>query len=384
MPLTRDTLRSLIEEAKSPALTITFPTFRSPPDVQQNPVRYKNLLRQAETEIGVYKHKAATAFDEALNEAWRLVDDTIVWEKPLDGVAVFVCPGMVRLEKMSFAPPEAIYVKETFALRPFVPLFAHRRDFLVLAAAFNHVCLYESGGQALKKVEEKSFDQTIDEIIAKTQIESSVNFHTTGPVKAGRQTAAFHALGESPVDVAEDLRKEFGARIARAVDVVSARRNHPPVVLVADDRLAGGILAHAKADLVYTLDTRVSPNEMTESELLGVALDAFASTRDNFQKRRLEEFQANYNDPESQKASVMPPELALAALQGRIQTLFVLPNGVLRGRVNETTGAVTGAGQRGDLIDDLVRLTLHGQGEVLAVGEKMLPNGAQAGALYRW
>lgn len=382
MPLTRDDMLELVENAKAPALTLAFQTFRSPPDVQQNPVRYKNLMRKAEAEIG---KKTPREFDEAFEEAWSLVESPNAWEKPLDGIALFVCPELMRFEKLNFVPPETVEVKETFAIMPFINLFAHREKFLVLAAAYSEVRLFESDGESLTPISEEGLQETLDDMIAKTQVHNKVNFHTASAPKTGSEQAAnFHALGESHVDVVEDLRKEFAARVARVADQIGAKRNHPPMVVIADDRLLGEINANAETQLVTTLETRISPAGMEESELLSLAKKVMEPHRQAYLQSRLDEFRANHGDPDSNKASANPSKLALAAVQGRIATLFVSRNGELRGRVDPNDGTIREAGRKGDLIDDLARLTLFAQGEVFAVPPGTLPKDASVAALFRW
>ncbi len=383
MTFNRETLLDLIGEAKFPALTVTFPTFRSPPDVQQNPVRYKNMLRKAEKEAAAHA-EVPQAFEEAVQQAWSLAENPETWEKPRDGMALFVCPGLTRLEKLGLSLPECLELKETFALRPFLGLFAHREPFLVLAAAYNDVRLYESSGETLKPVTEDGIRATLDEFLAKTELQNSVNFHTSGAPSSGGQPARFHALGESFVDAAEDLRKEFAARIARVADAAGAKRNHPPMVVIADDRLIGEIQSNAKTQVISTLDTRVSPAELDEDDLLPLARQALEPRWREHEAKRLDEFRAYYGDTEAGRASANPPKLALAALEGRIATLFVCREGQLLGRIDEQTGSIETPGQKGDLIDDLIRLTVRTQGEVIAVERGVLPKGAAVAALYRW
>lgn len=380
MTLTRDTLLELIETASPPAVTITFPTFRSAPDTQQNPVRYRNMLRDAENRLAGNGARRGDPMADAFAEAWAYAEEPHTFAKPRDGMALFLCSQMCRIEKLAFSPPESLHIGQTFAVRPFFHLMKDREKFLVLAAAYGHVQFYESDGATISSIGDEGLRETIDQILAKTMIDNSIGFHT---VVAG-QASKFHALGESPADTAEDLRKEFAARVARVADAACAKRNHPPLVVVADDRLLGEIQANSKTEMIATPETRVPPSELGEDDLLALANDALAPRREDAVKRRIEEFRAHYGDPESEKAATNPAKIALAAISGRIDALFVTPSADLRGELDRETGEIRFAGQRGDLIDDMARAAITAQGDIIEVPEGTLPKNAPVGALFRW
>jgi hypothetical protein len=49
--LTTDTLRELIKAHEPPCISLYQPTHRTSPDNQQDPIRYKNLVREAERSL---------------------------------------------------------------------------------------------------------------------------------------------------------------------------------------------------------------------------------------------------------------------------------------------------------------------------------------------
>ena len=91
--LDRNTLWSLMEEGAERCVSIYLPTHRAGSDIQQDPIRLKNLLRRAEESLGAGGMRGAAA-RELLQPARELIDDRAFWHYQGDGLALFVAPGM--------------------------------------------------------------------------------------------------------------------------------------------------------------------------------------------------------------------------------------------------------------------------------------------------
>ena len=49
--LSRDELKSLMQKKETPCVSIYMPTYRTAPETKQNPLRLKNLIREAEERL---------------------------------------------------------------------------------------------------------------------------------------------------------------------------------------------------------------------------------------------------------------------------------------------------------------------------------------------
>lgn len=61
--LSQEELKSVMTEGHGPAVSVFLPTHRAGPDSQQDPIRLKNLLKQAETQLINEGIRAAEARD---------------------------------------------------------------------------------------------------------------------------------------------------------------------------------------------------------------------------------------------------------------------------------------------------------------------------------
>ena len=73
--LSLDQLKVLAQQTQSPSISIYIPTHRAGPDIQQDPIRFKNLLRDAEQWLldhGMSPRAASTFLQPA--QAWGIFD----------------------------------------------------------------------------------------------------------------------------------------------------------------------------------------------------------------------------------------------------------------------------------------------------------------------
>jgi DNA polymerase I-like protein with 3'-5' exonuclease and polymerase domains len=80
MPLlSTDELKSLIENSTSPCISIYMPMEKAGSEIRQNPIRFKNLMREAEQrleEMGIDHNEAMTWLEQA-----NAIDSPEFWEE---------------------------------------------------------------------------------------------------------------------------------------------------------------------------------------------------------------------------------------------------------------------------------------------------------------
>ena len=97
--LNKDEIGSLIDERGDLCVSMYLPTHRLGPETQQDPIRLKNLLKQAEERLRNNGLRRADA-DNILGPARRLLNDRVFWQHQGDGLAVFellAVGGFVKL-----------------------------------------------------------------------------------------------------------------------------------------------------------------------------------------------------------------------------------------------------------------------------------------------
>src|SRR5438132_720330 len=70
--------RRLLQDHPAPCVTLTMPTARKGPETQQNAIRFKNLLREAEDKLSSFQLRTDEA-QKLLAPAVELQDDAEFW-----------------------------------------------------------------------------------------------------------------------------------------------------------------------------------------------------------------------------------------------------------------------------------------------------------------
>ena len=88
--LSRDELSALVERPQEIGVSIYMPTHRTG-DIEQDPIRLKNLLREAEDQLVDYGISMPDA-GGLLEPAEQLLPDSHFWQHQGDGLAIFISP----------------------------------------------------------------------------------------------------------------------------------------------------------------------------------------------------------------------------------------------------------------------------------------------------
>jgi hypothetical protein len=196
--VTREDLKQLVERQEGPCVSIYQPAHRAGPDTrsyaQQDPVRFKNLLREAEQRLragGVSTPAAA----ELLQSSRRLLDDPVFWQYQADGLAVFVAQGAMRTFRVPVGFEELVVVAPSFHIKPLLPLLTGDGLFYVLALSQNEVRLLAGTRDHMGEVELPGAPRSLAEALRYDDPERQLQFHTGTPGGGDRRAAMFHGQG---------------------------------------------------------------------------------------------------------------------------------------------------------------------------------------------
>lgn len=209
----REDLRRLAESQSEAAISIYMPTFRVEADAQQNPTRFKNLIREARDHLRANGHKDLD-IDTLLADARRRLDDSAFWRMQNEGLAVFITPDQTEFYRLPLHFDEIAIVGERFHLKPLFPLIATNNRFYLLALSLNDVRLYQGTHEAVSEIESAEIPSDIVEAIRQYEDpEASLQMHTqnraTGNGNASRSDVAFHGQGGDAEDRGRSPKQEL-------------------------------------------------------------------------------------------------------------------------------------------------------------------------------
>ena len=130
-----------------PALTITLPTFRAGPEVQQNAIRLKNLVNQAQTLLEDQNGNGSTA--SLMTQLNEMVDGLETADFR-EGLAIFVHKDFAGAFPVSLPLEERVVVDDSFVTRDLVRARLHGVRYLVAALSGN-TRLFEGFNDSLRE-----------------------------------------------------------------------------------------------------------------------------------------------------------------------------------------------------------------------------------------
>jgi hypothetical protein len=181
-------LKSLSKERRGPCVSIYMRAFRKGEEVMQNPVRFKNLLAEAEdmlAEEGLRKPEAA----ELLSPALALETDSDFWQYQSDGLAVFASPGFFRFFRVQVPFEDLTVVTDRFHVKPLVGLLSGSERFYVLALSQNRVRLLHGSAQEVIECHLEEVPTSLAEALRYDDPEKQLQFHTGTPGHGGKRPA---------------------------------------------------------------------------------------------------------------------------------------------------------------------------------------------------
>lgn len=386
--LSQEEIKTVIEESQRPSVSIFLPTHRVGPEIQQDPIRLKNLLRQAETQLIAEGTRPAEA-RELLAPVSALLDDAAFWRHQADGLAIFRARDVFRVYRLPLQLPEFVVVSHRFHVNPLLPLLVNDARFYVLALSQKTIRLLECSRDHVHEIELPGVPQGMEKALPEgpaplsNQINRSDLQRHTLPMDRGN-AARFHGHGVGTDDVDVINLARYFHRVNDGLENI-LKHQQVPLILACVEYLAPVFREVARYPHILDPIIAGNPDGVTQDEL---HQKAWAIAEPHFRKTR-EQAAAQYHEGVAKgRASHSLADILTAAYQGRVATLFV-PFGVRRwGRFNVETFALEEHDheQSGDdeLLDLATMQTLMHAGTVYAVSPEEIPARQPLAAVFRF
>jgi len=117
----RPDLDALLRTQARPCVSIFLPTERAGREVQQNHLRLKNLLREAEQRL---RDLGVRSVETITKPAHDLESDGSFWRHQGDGLALFLAPDFAESYTLPVAFEDLVVVADHFHLKPMIPMMS--------------------------------------------------------------------------------------------------------------------------------------------------------------------------------------------------------------------------------------------------------------------
>ena len=203
----------LSRDRAGPCISVFQPTHRQHPDNQQDPIRFRNLVKQVAESLR--REHGAAAIDSALAKFHALAGDADFWNHTTDGLAVFGAPDLFRVVHLQRPVPELAIVAASFHVKPLLRIVQSADRFQVLAINRRDLRLFEGNRDALDEIEPAAeLLRTAADVLGAElpEPEAPAHSHGTGPA-AGAAGSSRGADG-----AADKLRRAVGSALGKRED----------------------------------------------------------------------------------------------------------------------------------------------------------------------
>lgn len=365
-----------------PHVSIFLPTVRAGAETQQNPIRYKNLLREAQNRLadrGLEKDE----IEEMLEPARELVDDFDFWQHQHEGLAVFLADGFFKTYRLPIDFTELAAVEDRFHVKSLMPLFNVEGRFFVLALSQNDVRLLEGDRYRVREVQLSDVPKSLADALGTELTERHLQMHTGSRAARMDRSPVFHGQGAGEEDAKAEIRKFFHILDRGLREFLGG--STAPLVLAGVDYLLP--IYREASDYPHTVDEGVTGNpEHLSAEDLHAK--AWAVVEPVFRGRREQALERFHDSKGTGLAATTLEEAVPAAVDGRVDTLFV-PRGVRRwGAFDRTERSVELHDEQTHASEDLLDLaavhTFLNSGTVYAVAPEEMPDDGPTAAVFRY
>jgi hypothetical protein len=380
--LTIESLAELAAAHQPPCLSLYQPTHRHSPENQQDPIRFRNLVKELETSL---RQKYPAVEIQLLLEPFEaLANDHDFWTYTMDGLVVLGGPSLFRVFQLQRPVAELAVVADSFYTKPLQRFLQSVGRYQVLGLSLSKIQLFEGNRDVLDEIDPApGVPRTIAEALGDELTEPHQAVASHGGVGQG-STPMHHGQGGKKDEADMDAERFFRA-IDREVLEHHSRPSGLPLILAA-------LPEH------HHLFRRVSHNPFLIAD--GLTINPDALSIDGLRERAWQVVEPQYQA----RLAALTDEFAVAksnglgsddlaqvaqaAAAGRVAMLLIESDRQIAGRLDEATGRVEVADPSrppvDDLLDDLGKLVGKMGGRVLVIPAEQMPGRTGLAATYRY
>lgn len=374
--LSQSEFKKLSESTHDHSVSIYLPTHVAGPEIQQDPIRLKNLLSEAETKLidaGLSTQRA----ELTLAPAFSLLEDENFWRYQGHGLAIFATLEDTQIYRLPLSFESLVVVSDRFHLKPLLPLFADNRYFYLLALSQNKVRFFQATRYQISEVFMEGMPQSMAEALQYDDPERQLQFHSGS---GGSGQPIYHGQGSGADDENANSRRFLNQVNDGLISYLN--NEEAPLVVAAVDSLKAmydevNTYPHLMDASVYGNPDVAQPEELRDAAWPHVA---------TLIEQSYQEALAAYHELQGTgKTSGEASSIVTAAHRGQVDTLFVMANAHVWGEFDAASGKAEERGetQSQDLLDLAAVQTFTQGGKVYTLAAGDMPT-VPVAAIYRY
>lgn len=370
--ITRENILDLAKQNHDVCVSIFLPTHKMGKEVQQDPIRLKNLLSETKTQLQ-QRNIAEERVDNLLEEPRKLLDRPLFWQHNDKGLALFISEDDFTYYRIPHTFKERVMVGEHFLITPLVPMISLEGSFCILALSQKNIRLLRCTRDSVEQIELEDAPDSMEEFQKFDEYEGSMG---------SGSASMFHGWGDGSVE--SNQVENYLKKVENEVTSILHKRNDPLVLAGVEEAVA---IYKNVNHYNRLMDESISqnPDPKSEAEIKDAGWKVIESY---FLKDMYDAINRFDSLTGSDKQSDDLTKIVESAYYGKVESLFV-PIGVHswgwfdmeRDVVHHSDEPKNG---EHDLINMAAIKTLTQSGDVYALDKDEMPNSSSIAAIFRY
>lgn len=366
----------MMEKGKRPVISIYVDTHIKKPDRLENPIRFKNLVKEAQASL---KEKEFKGFKDLFSLFKEMEEDALFWEGATESMAILGDEDECIVYKLPVNVKSLAIVSDSFYIKPLLRSFQSNGHYHVLGLNRDNFVLFEADRYGITEIPVDASDATMEGVLGteKTAPHLSV-------ASIGGDQSMYHGHGG-----AKDERKVDQEKFFRHVDTFVleqySKKQKIPLILVSPDEHQGEFRKLSKNNFLIDEGIKIDGDALDKKSLYVKVQDVM---QERF-KKELKDRMAAFSEAHAKDlGSDDVIQIGRAIVEGKVASLYLEENTVHPGRFDPQLGTVMQgeiADPRvGDVYDDMAEVVLSRGGEVLILSKDEMPTERDLAAVYRY
>ena len=382
-----DELKKLVQNSQYPCVSLYLPMEKIGGDTRQNPIRFKNLIREAESRLDKLGLRYAETV--SLLQPVMELDKTDFWENQVQGLVIFISPNLFRYYCLPISFPQLVVVGNNFHIKPLINLINNDGKFYILALSQKNVKFYSGTRYKLNEVEVENMPHNLAEILLEDEFQKGVQHRigiARGATSAAQHPGSVHGQGSPDREKHEEDILQFCYAVDGALRE-KLRGEKAPLILAGVEYLLP--IYHQANTYPYLQETGISGNaETLKTEELNHAAWEIIAPLFQQEYQNLMAVYLQLAGEESSKIANDIKAIIPDAYYQRIDTLFVPIKQHIWGKFDLDNSTVElhpeAEPDDEDMLDFAVIHTILNGGKVYTLEPEAMPSGVKVAAICRY
>jgi len=377
--ITQDTILSLVDKADNPSVSIYLPTHVKGEEVQQDPIRFKNLLKKAEQQLQDHEVDQST-IESLLEEPRKLLDQPLFWQHADKGLAVFITKDVFEYYRVPLNFKEQVMVEDHFLITPLLPMTTRDGTYCILTLSQKNMRLLKCTRESVEPIALEETPTSLEEFLKYDVNEKHLQHHSG---QGGKSRAIFHGQGGAEDTDTKEI-VNYLKTVENEVTSILGQRNDPLVLVGMDQAVAEYRKVNHYSRLMDEAVT-VNPDPLSNEE---INKKCWKVIKSHFLQEMYGDMERFGDLSGSEKQSDNLSQVVEASYYGKVDALFVSTGEQSWGWFDAKRDTVHHSAEQQNGEHDLINMaaikTLSQGGSVYALDKQNMPKKKSIAAIFRY